>query len=319
MKTIFRCKTGSHLYGLATEDSDLDYVGVFIPSASELLGLREIDEINDSSKSSSSSRRNTSNDIDDKSYSLPKFVKLLLGNNPNIIELLFATENSIEILEPEYQELIDNADKFISKVSFNTFSGYAFSQKKKLQVKSTRYKSLVEAVQLLEYPDTYGKLLGTHYKIDESEAHSMNTILGYYKGEKGNTNPFHIGMDLDTIYELLKRERDTYGWRVKTESFDKLGYDVKFGYHLIRLMAEGTQLLEIGRLEYPISGEARDDILRVRSGKVSYDDLLNLYDKWDRRCKVAHEKSSLPEKPKYEWADAYLISTLKRNICKEGF
>ena len=112
-KTIFRCKVGSSLYGLERPDSDIDYYSVFIPSSEDLLGLQKVEQINNSTKSSSSDRRNNKDDVDDVSYALPKYLHLLLQNNPNIIETIFARKESIEILEPEFEFLMKNYDKIV--------------------------------------------------------------------------------------------------------------------------------------------------------------------------------------------------------------
>lgn len=316
-KTLAHFKVGSHLYGLNRPESDEDYMGVFLPTSADLLGLHPINEVDNSTKSSSSERRNTAGDVDDKMYSLPKFLHLSLQNNPNIIEVFFATkENTLE-MTPTFQELIDNVDKIISKKVFHTFKGYAFSQKKKLTVKSERYGSLVESVHDMEKTFSEEELHDTKRAITEEESVFLNKTLKYYKGRDGNTESFHKGMPLKTIYEKLVEERDNYGWRVKTDTFDELGYDVKFGYHLIRILAEGYQLLSTGRLEYPISGSAREDIIRVRSGNVELKELLQMYEKYDTMCKEAYETTTLRQKPDMKWADTWLVNTLKHSIMEE--
>jgi len=316
-KTIFRVKSGSHLYGLQRPESDIDYVGVFLPTSKDLLGLNPVNEVDNSTKSSGENRRNTAEDIDDKMYALPKFMHLLLGNNPNIVELLFATDNVIEVVEPEFQHLMDNYQKLISQKVFHTFTGYAFSQKKKLTVKSERYGSLVESVHDMEKTFSLEELNDTKRAITEEESSFLNKTLKYYKGQDGNTESFHKGMPLKTIYEKLVYERDNYGWRVKTDTFDTLGYDVKFGYHLIRILAEGYQLLKTGKLEYPISGQVREDIIRVRSGEVELKELLEMYEKYDKLCLEVKETTTLSKKPDFNWANDWLIETLKESIKNE--
>lgn len=224
-KIIFRTRTGSNLYGLSTAESDTDYVSVFIPTSEDLLGLKKCEQIDNSTKSSSCDRRNTKEDTDDVMYSLPKFLHLALQNNPNIVELLFATPNVIEILEPEFKFLMHNYDKIISKRVFKTFTGYAFSQKKKLTVKSERYNSLVDAVVNIEAGYTRDELSDYSRAISDFEAGQLTSNVKYYKGRKNNTETFHKGMSIKMIYEKLVYERDNYGWRVKTDSFDKLRYD----------------------------------------------------------------------------------------------
>jgi hypothetical protein len=220
-------------------------------------------------------------------------------------------------IEPEMEELISNKGKLLSKRVFRTFTGYAFSQKKKLTVKSERYNSLVKGVDFLE--NWFSKdQLSSPCQIDEGESSLLNERLKYYKGRKHNCESFHKGMSLKMIYDKLVEERDNYGWRVKTDTFEELGYDCKFGYHLVRILAEGYELLSTGKLEYPISGPCRDDIVRVREGQVELDELLSIYNKYDSLCKKAYESSPLPHKPDFNWANDWLVSTLKRYIIEEN-
>ena len=124
-------------------------------------------------------------------------------------------------------------------------------------------------------------------------------------------------MPLYVNYEKLKSERDNYGWRVKTETFDTLGYDIKFGYHTIRILAEGLELLTKGRIDYPISGKYREDIMRIRNAEVSLQELLTMHDEYATMCEKALENTVLRKKPDFNWANKYLIDTLKNNIMEE--
>jgi len=293
-------------------------MGVFIPKSEYLLGLKRIEEVDNSTKSSSADHRNTSEDVDDKNYTLPKYLHLALQNNPNIVEVLFATPENILVQSPEWRELVEYRDKILSQRVFYTFTGYAFSQRKKLTVKSERFTSLVEGVEILEKTFSKEDLADSRSAITDGEAAFLNQKLKYYKGEKQNCESFHKGMPLKVIYDKLVSERDNYGWRVHTDTFEDLGYDVKFGYHLIRILAEGHELLTTGKLNYPIGGTAREDILRVREGQVELKELLEMYDRYDVMCKEANEKTLLPKKPDFNWADKWLISILKKSILEEG-
>lgn len=315
-KLIFRCKVGSHLYGLNTPESDEDYFSVFLPTSEDLLSLNKVKVVDNSTKSSSEDRRNTSEDKDDKEYSLPFFIKLLLDNNPNIIEVLFATPDCIEVCEPEFKILMDNCDKIVSTKTFHTFTGYAFSQKKKLETKRERYGSLLQSIDWMnEYfsEDVYN----SKAKLTEDDAEKLNSNLKYYKGSKGDTSSFHKGMPVADIYNQLCAERDKYGWRVKTDSFMKLGYDRKFAYHLIRILAEGIELLSTGKLSYPLTGSVKDDIMSVKQGELPLDDVFALYEKYKVVCDKVMENTIIRKKPDFKWANNYLTSILKNRIFEE--
>lgn len=139
--------TGSHLYGTETPTSDMDYVGVVMPPIGVKFGLQNFEEAELSTKKSSERRRNNSEDIDLKLYSFDKFVRLALDNNPNIIELLFAPERCILYASPLGRELMSMAPMFLNMRVAHAFSGYAYSQLKRLQVKKenmTGRKELAE-------------------------------------------------------------------------------------------------------------------------------------------------------------------------------
>lgn len=79
-KVVFECQAGSHLYGTATEDSDVDIRGVFIPTEEYFFGfLYSIEQIEDKGK-------------DTTHFDVRKFLKLASGCNPNIVELLFVSK-----------------------------------------------------------------------------------------------------------------------------------------------------------------------------------------------------------------------------------
>lgn len=332
---ILKVRTGSHLYGLAAEDSDTDFLSVFIPHSKDLLGFEPLEYLERSTKKSKTPKRNTRDDVDDKSFSLPRFLKLLLRNNPNTIEVLFADKKNILVCEPEARELINNHEKIVSQVVRETFTGYAYSQKRKLMVKKERFISLQKGLDYLEKQlfaqdaEKYGHTVKTagdiiilvknrkyYREISEKEAGILNSLLKYYKGKKQNCESFHKGMDAAMIYRKILDEYENYGWRVRTESFNRVGYDTKFAYHLIRLLFEGWQLLSTGRIEYPIRGSAKEQILKIRNQQVSYEELLEMYEMWNE--KIQSVKSTLPEKPDYEWANSFLVRVLRESIINEG-
>jgi predicted nucleotidyltransferase len=132
---IYKVRTGSHMYGTRTENSDDDFTGIFIPFKDYVMGLKTCEQVELSTKKSSEGRRNVKEDVDFVVYSLPKFIHLCLGNNPNIIELLYAPKNC-KLLETSFsRDLILNRNLFLSKRCYHTFKGYAYSQRIKLEVK----------------------------------------------------------------------------------------------------------------------------------------------------------------------------------------
>lgn len=108
--------SGSQAYGTNTPTSDTDIRGVFIMEEEDYLGLDYIDQVNDETN-------------DTTYYEIGKFVRLLLTNNPNILELLNIPEDCL-LGRHELMDLIRQED-FISKLCIKSFGGYATEQIKK--------------------------------------------------------------------------------------------------------------------------------------------------------------------------------------------
>jgi len=106
---------GSHAYGTNIEGSDTDYAGVFIQSQDDILGNRYKEQINDDK-----------NDI--VIYEIRRFLELLESNNPTVLELLNTPEDCIIYKDPVFDLVLENREKFITKICAKSFGGYAKQQ-----------------------------------------------------------------------------------------------------------------------------------------------------------------------------------------------
>ncbi len=116
---VYRSVIGSRAYGLAHEDSDYDFRGVYLPPASlnwSLYGTPDIIE---------------HKDPDQCYWEYGRFIHLALKANPNILEVLWSP--LVVQKEPLFEELYENRTALLSKVVYQTYSGYAISQFKKIE------------------------------------------------------------------------------------------------------------------------------------------------------------------------------------------
>jgi len=144
---IYKVRTGSVMYGTHTKDSDEDYGGIFMPPVDYVVGLKRCDQVQFSTKPSSKNYKNTPDDVDYTVYSLPKFIKLAMDNNPNIVEYFFANENCVMECNEYGKRLKDAYPLFISKRAYHTFKGYAYSQLRKLEVKKENMTGRTELAE----------------------------------------------------------------------------------------------------------------------------------------------------------------------------
>lgn len=310
---IYQVESGSYLYGTNTKDSDEDYISVFIPTKYDLLSLQRCDFIDNSTKKSSEARKNTSEDIDDKQYSISNYLKLVLSGNPNLTEILFCKYPEKEL--KSFSVFKNNTDKLISRNVYHSFKGFAVSQRKKLEYKAKRYLQLEEAFTYLE-AEYKSAIEDPEAKMNDKLAEYLNIRLSEYKAGK-NRDSFHENLPLKLIYEKIKEEYNEYGWRTKTDTFKSLGYDVKYASHVIRLFYEGERLLSTGRIDFPITGKAYDDIMAVKLGKVSISEFYELCDYYDTLNEKAFENTILPNKADWDWVNKVLVDMLTNAIRAE--
>ena len=129
-QTILLGKTGSHAYGTATKDSDLDFKGIVIPPPSYFLGL---DSFTHYDKKDGANVKNKAGDIDVTLLHINKFVLDCLAGTPNNLELLFLEEDDYVHLDHRGLELISIREQFLSKQVMKKFGGYAKSQTAKMK------------------------------------------------------------------------------------------------------------------------------------------------------------------------------------------
>ncbi|HEX4998774.1 MAG TPA: nucleotidyltransferase domain-containing protein, partial [Terriglobia bacterium] len=116
---LFECVAGSVAYGTRVTGSDEDIRGLFaVPSHAYLDLVRPPEQVGDD-------RNNV------VYYSLRRFVELLAGANPNILELLFMPEDCVRRTTPEMALLQTEARLFITKQCAKTHAGYAMTQIRK--------------------------------------------------------------------------------------------------------------------------------------------------------------------------------------------
>jgi len=113
---------GSTAYGLATPESDKDFLGVYLEPLRAIIGL---------SGASKMEASHVTHDPDRTLHEIGKFCRLALSANPTVSELLWLPE--YVKLTPMGCDLIDNRHLFLSQRVRNTYGGYALQQLKRLK------------------------------------------------------------------------------------------------------------------------------------------------------------------------------------------
>ena len=123
MTVIIKARVGSHAYGLATPESDEDFLGIFTAPSTDFLGLNPKE-----------AESEVTYDPDTTLHELGKACRLLLACNPTVTELLWFPKIDYLVLLPFGEELIDQREAFLSKnMVRNAYLGYATQQFRRLR------------------------------------------------------------------------------------------------------------------------------------------------------------------------------------------
>ena len=115
---VLRVVVGSRAYGLDEPGSDTDLRGVYLPPAELHWSLAGVPE------------QLENPEREEVYWELQKFLTLALKANPNVLECLYTPR--VEDAAPLGEELLGMRDAFLSKLVYQTYSGYVMSQFKKL-------------------------------------------------------------------------------------------------------------------------------------------------------------------------------------------
>ena len=123
---------GSHLFGTDTPDSDRDYMGVYLPSARDIL-LQRVQPVRD--QSSNPRTANQAGDVDVVWYSLQKFLAMAAEGQTNAVDMLFAPRAAcIGPVHPVWDEILANRHRLLTR-RIAAFVGYCRRQANTYSVK----------------------------------------------------------------------------------------------------------------------------------------------------------------------------------------
>jgi predicted nucleotidyltransferase len=240
---------GSIAYGVSNDSSDMDVYGFSIPPKDiifpnlrgEILGFDDYEikfsqfqkhHIADASALGGKGRV-----YDMTIYSIVKFFRLLMENNPNIIDSLYVPDNCILYSTSIADHIRANRKLFLHKGCWGKFKGYAYGQMHKLRIKK---------------PEGKRKAL-----------------------------------------------------------VDEFGYDVKFAYHVVRLLNEVEQLLVEETLDLTKNAE---QLKAIRRGEWSLAKLETYFERKEADLESFYLKSKLPDAPNVDAVRNLLLESLEQHF-----
>lgn len=149
--TILLADVGSRGYGLHTENSDRDLMGVCLEPTETVIGLGTFEQYQ--WRTQPQGKRSGPGDIDLTVYSARKFCALAAQGNPTILSLLFAKPQRLTTTGIELRGL---ADAFHSRRAVHRFLGYLSSQRQKMTGERSQRTNRPELIEAHGYDTKFG-------------------------------------------------------------------------------------------------------------------------------------------------------------------
>lgn len=237
---------GSEAYGVSGDSSDKDVYGFCIPPK-DIIFPHTAGYIHNFSTQVPSfdqfqvhhiKEKDTGIEYDLNVYSIIKYFKLVMENNPNMIDSLFTPPNMV-IQSTKIGDMVrDQRRMFLHKGAWHKFKGYAYGQVKFMKT-----------------------------KVPESDSKR---------------------------YEMVQ----------------KYGYDVKFAYHVVRLMDEVEQILMTGDINLQ---QNREQLKSIRRGEWTMEQIEEHFNRKERDLESLYITSTLPKRPDEKKITQLLMDCLEEH------
>lgn len=312
-KMICEIRFGSHLYGTATETSDEDFKGLFLPTAEEILlgripktyheGLRD------------DTRKNLPGEQDVEYYSLHHFLRLATQGQTVAIDMLFAPE-SMTFKSAEngwvWDRIVSNRKLLLSK-QMNAFIGYARGQAAKYSLKGERLNKLRDFSNVLGGANartglTIAALWDKLPKDDERtnpQGIRELQIAGKWYGET---------TDIFVVFDSVNNMLFKYGKRAHAAA-DAAGIDWKALSHAVRVSKELLEILHFGEVQFPLRDAKL--LLAIKRGEHSLEYVQDVLDRDLAFVELQAHHSTLPDSVDHKFWDDFLVDIMCQHLGNE--
>lgn len=298
--------TGSVAYGVSGDVSDMDIYGFCIPHK-EIIFPHLGGEIQGFGKHSTRFEQyqahhiyNPSNkrNYDVTIFSIIKFFQLCMDNNPNMIDSLFVPQRCVLYCSQLGEHVRANRKRFLHAGAYHKFKGYAYSQKNKL-----KNKIILEIIDFEKPYNLQDKNIIFSQIVEEIEwRNKEKDMLG------------DMALQIVPLRELFRYKALLQQCKEPTKRkraiLDK-GYDVKFGYHIVRLLNEIEQILIEGDIDLE---RDRERLKSIRNGDWSVGRLEKYFEDKETYLEELYQKTTLPRRPDEAFIKQLLLDCLEMHF-----
>jgi predicted nucleotidyltransferase len=325
LSTIVKLKFGSHLYGTATETSDLDIKAIYIPSPRDIL-LQAVQPAIVRGREKAVGEKNTVKDTDFEAYSPHKFLSLLAEGQIVALDMLFAPpECFIDTPSTLWAEIQALAPSLFNKKAASFFR-YCRQQAHKYGIKGYRIAAARKAGEvfkkaLSQYPSN-SKLSLLEKELEELSTHVEYIHLGYIKNINGETTQYVeicgkkvlYTASIKTAHEIVQNLISQYGARALAAEKNE-NIDWKALSHAVRIGYEAIEFLTTHNITFP-RPEA-DHLIAIKQGKVAFKMVAEEIESLLTKIEEASLISTLPDSYDSKIIDTFIEHLYRQQIVQE--
>lgn len=291
---------GSYSYGLEKPDgsSDIDIRGCAWNTKEQILGTQNFEQF-------------INEETDTTIYGFNKFMKLLIDNNPSLLEMCGCKPEHYLYIHPLMQDVINNVDMFLSQRCARTFGGYANQQLRRLEnaLAHDNYPAAEKEKHLLGSLQITMDAMFSDYGNDVLVYTDPSTNEVRIKFRKDFDRPIRETNSFLSQMTNIVRDYDKLNRRNKKK--DDLHLN-KHAMHLVRLFKMGAEILESGKIN--TFREADHDLLMmIRNGFFQKADggfhstFFEMVNDLQSDFEYAKQNTFLPKNPDNKLVEEYII------------
>ena len=270
-------------------------------------------------------QKNGPDDVDFESFSLQKYMALLLEGQTVAITMLFVPDKWVIEVTPLWRDIQANKNLWLHR-GVAAFAGYCRQQASKYGIKGSRVAATRAMVAFLQscidasYPacklSEHWDALVTAMTGQEHVEFLTDTLRGRPECVVRMVSVCNRkAQEHVTLKEALKIYQhllDEYGQRARMAETNE-GVDWKALMHAVRVCCEAEELLTQHTVSYPRPEAGL--LLQIRKGELPYQQVAELIEDGMQRLEECQRLSTLPEKPDYAAAEELVAGTYRHLIA----
>lgn len=308
MDIIVKMKFGSHLYGTATENSDIDYKGVYLPSREEIL-LGKIPKCHSYSTGDDMSK-NSPEDTDVEIYSLHYFIKLACDGQTVAMDMLHAPDEMLIESSEIWKTIVSQKHKFYTK-NLKSFINYARRQASKYGIKGSRLNAVSQVLAILTSEDPDDRLRKIWDQLPRMEyCHDAGRDPNGMRQYQVCGKTFQESASIGYVIPILTKFYDDYGHRAKLAAENK-NIDWKAISHALRAAIQTKEILTKNTINFPLKDAPF--LMKVKEGKLDYSTKVSpVLESLMEEVENLISESELPESVDIEYWQRFICETVEK-------